>query len=213
LPLYILYLKTDNDKEYQTMDQYVKYHKSALEITDDLFKELWDLMDIVPFTPNPMNKKYNIKRKQGTFGSSYAFGAQVSHQLKGDNYEDWPELVLKVLEHTRQISGCDLYNVVHVNWYPDGTAGLDPHSDDMRKMVPNMDIYSYTFLSKHGTPRGFQVYDKKTNEQVHEFMLDHGDLLIMTAEMQNKYKHGVKKSTAKKYRNLKRINLTVRAWA
>lgn len=194
------------------MDQYVKYRKSALGITDDLFNGLWDLWDTVPYTPNPMNKKYNIKRKQGTFGSSYAFAGQVSHQIPCD-YEDWPELVRKVLVHAQQTSGSDLYNVVHVNWYPDGTAGLDPHSDDMRKMVPGMDIYSYTFLSEPGTPRGFQVYDKKTNQQVHEFMLDHGDLLIMTTEMQNKFKHGVKKSTAKKYRNLRRINLTVRAWA
>ena len=43
-------------------------------------------------------------------------------------------------------------------------------------------------------------------------MLDHGDLVIMSAAMQGTHKHGVKKSAAKKYKNLKRINLTVRAW-
>ena len=43
-------------------------------------------------------------------------------------------------------------------------------------------------------------------------MLDNGDLFIMGKNMQQFYKHGVKKSTAKKYAELRRINMTVRAW-
>ena len=39
-----------------------------------------------------------------------------------------------------------------------------------------------------------------------------GDLLVMSRGMQKCFKHGVKKSAAKKFHNLKRINMTVRAW-
>ena len=181
--------------------------KSAFDVAPGEFEDAWNLWDTIPWTPNPMNKKYNIKRKQATFGGSYHFAGQVSHEV-----DDWPRLVTRVLAFTREHSGSDAYNVVHANWYPDGTAGLEPHSDDMRKNIPGSAIYSFTFLSESGNPRGFQVYDKKTNEQVGEYMLDHGDLVIMSADMQDTHKHGVKKSTARKYKNLKRINLTVRAW-
>tara|TARA_B100000497_G_scaffold48654_1_gene56149 strand:- start:904 stop:1131 length:228 start_codon:yes stop_codon:yes gene_type:complete len=73
-----------------------------------------------------------------------------------------------------------------------------------------MAIYSYTFLSEPGNPRGFQIYEK--DEQVAEYMLDHGDLFVMGGGMQRYYKHGVKKSSAKRYAELRRINMTVRAW-
>lgn len=178
--------------------------RAAVPCDAETFEELWGLWDTIPWTPNPMNKKFNIKRKQATFGGTYEFAGQTSKQFTGD----YPELVKRVLHYV----GDPSYNVVHVNWYPDGTAGLEPHSDDLRKNSPGKSIYSFTFLSEPGNPRGFQIYDKKTGEQVDEYMLDHGDLVIMTTDMQSTHKHGVKKSTAKKYKNLRRINLTVRAW-
>jgi len=185
----------------------MEYIPKAFVCPPNEFNEVWDLWDSIPPTPNPMNKNFNIRRRQSTFGGSYAFAGQVSSEIKV-----WPTLVSKVLEFTKKHSGSDLYNVVHVNWYPDGSAGLEPHSDDMRRNIPGMSIYSFTFLSQPGNPRGFQIYDKKTKEQTDEYMLDHGDLVIMTAGMQDTHKHGIKKSTAKKFKNLKRLNMTVRAW-
>ena len=85
-----------------------------------------------------------------------------------------------------------------------------PHSDDESEHVKGMPIYSYTFLSNPGNPRGFQIY--KDDTQVAEYMLDHGDLIVMGGGTQELYKHGVKKSSAKKYANFRRINMTVRAW-
>jgi len=179
--------------------------KSALVVAPEEFEEAWDLWDTIPWTPNPMNKKFNIRRKQATFGGTYHFAGQVSHEVNV-----WPRLITRVLEFTRDHSGNADYNVVHANWYPDGSAGLEPHADDMRNNIPGASIYSFTFLSEPGNPRGFQVY--RDGVQVEEHMLDHGDLVIMSAAMQTTHKHGVKKSAAKKFKNLKRINLTVRAW-
>ena len=194
------------------MDKYITFIPQVIKYDGGYsFEELWDLWDTIPYTPNPMNKNYNIKRKQATFGSSYRFAGQTSQQMDME-FDKWPSLVKRVLAYTRETSGCDLYNIIHVNWYPDGSAGLDPHSDNLLKNIPGKEIYSFTFISEPGNPRGFQIYDKKNKEQVKEFKLDYGDLVVMTTEMQSLYKHGVKKSAAKKFKTLRRINLTVRAW-
>ena len=66
-------------------------------------------------------------------------------------------------------------------------------------------------MSEPGNPRGFQIYNKESVE-IYNLMLDNGDLLVMSGGMQKNYKHGVKKSMAKKFKYLKRINITVRAW-
>lgn len=186
------------------------YTRAALTVGRHTFDALWALWDVIPFTPNPMNPKFNVRRKQATFGSSYEFAGQKSICMNMQE-KDWPELVRLVVDDARTRSGSDAYNVVHVNWYPDGGAGLAPHADDIRKMVPGMCIYSYTFLSEPGNPRGFQVYTN-TDEIAQELLLDDGDLVVMTADMQKHFKHGVKKSTAKRFKHLKRINLTVRAF-
>jgi hypothetical protein len=66
-----------------------------------------------------------------------------------------------------------------------------PVSNLMRKNLPGRAIYSFTFLSEPGNPRGFQVF--RDGVKVEERMLDHGDLVIMSAAMQTTYKHGIKK--------------------
>jgi alkylated DNA repair dioxygenase AlkB len=194
-----------------TLDEsvYVLHEPGVIQLPG-VFEDTWKFSDSIPSTPNPMNPKYMIKRKQCTFGAQYTFSGQKSICIPQDR---WPTLVSQVLEDVRVRSGSDAYNVVHTNWYPDGTAGLDPHADDERSMIPDMDIYSYTFLSEPGNPRGFQVYtmDDLKNPTL-EVFLDHGDLLVMSGGMQKYFKHGVKKSAAKKFHHLKRINMTVRAW-
>jgi len=190
--------------------QYIQHVHGVMPIDTDTFDTAWTFSDTIQSTPNPMNPKYTIRRKQCTFGAQYNFAGQKSVHVPRDQ---WPDLVGKVLDDVRTRSGTDAYNVVHTNWYPDGTAGLDPHADDERDMVPDMDIYSYTFLSEPGNPRGFQIYTMDDNKKpIHELFLDHGDLLIMLKGMQQHYKHGVKKSAAKRFQNVKRINMTVRAF-
>jgi alkylated DNA repair dioxygenase AlkB len=187
---------------------FTRHLPCVLPIDERVFEDMWGFSETIKSTPNPMNPKYMIKRKQCTFGAHFEFAGQKS---VGVPHDQWPPLVSLVLEDVQKRSGSSMYNVIHTNWYPDGTAGLDPHSDSDTES--DMDIYSYTFLSHPGTPRGFQIYamnDKKT--PVYEYMLDHGDLLIMLKGMQKEYKHGVKKSVAKRFQNLRRINMTVRAW-
>lgn len=174
-----------------------------------IFEEAWEYNENIPQTPNPMNKRFMIRRKQCTFGATYKFSGQKSAGVPNE----WPDLAKIVLQDAREHSGSDMYNVVHTNWYPDGRAGLDPHADNENDMVPNMDIYSYTFLSDIHTPRGFQFYTyDDTKHPIGEVLLGHGDMLVMKKGMQQTFKHGVKKSTAKRFENVRRINMTVRAW-
>lgn len=193
-------------------DIYVEHLRHHLDASVDDFEELWKVSDTVESTPNPMNRKYMIKRKQGTYGAQYNFAGQQS-KIISSNYDEYPKIIKDVLEDVRKLSGsdADAYNVCHVNFYPDGSAGLDPHSDDEKDMIRDMHIYSYTFLSEAGNPRGFQIYNKDSVE-IHNLMLDHGDMVVMSGGMQKNYKHGVKKSAAKKFKSLRRINVTVRAW-
>ena len=189
---------------------FIHHEPGRLMCAPSFFEDAWKYSDAVRSTPNPMNKHFMIRRKQCTFGATYNFSGQ---QSTGIPYKDWPALVKIVLQDAREHSGSDLYNVVHANWYPDGRAGLDPHADNETDMVPDMDIYSYTFLSDPNTPRGFQFYTfDDTKHPVGEILLGYGDLLIMKKGMQQKFKHGVKKSTAKRFERLRRINMTVRAW-
>lgn len=180
------------------------HFKDVISCSQNEFEDMWKLYDTIPPTQNPMNKKTFIKRKQITFGSYYSFGRQKSLEYTGD----YPTLVKRVLEHIDD----ERYNVVHTNFYDGGEAGLAPHSDDETQMLQDMPIYSFTFLSEPGNPRGFQIYEKQNKKLITTLMLDHGDMLKMKPGMQQKYMHGVKKTAAKKFANLRRINMTVRAW-
>lgn len=189
---------------------YIHHEPGRCMCAPSIFEEAWKYNEKIPQTPNPMNKRFMIRRKQCTFGATYSFAGQKS---TGIPYDEWPELAKIVLKDVQEHSGSDLYNVVHTNWYPDGKAGLDPHADNETDMVPHMDIYSYTFISDMNTPRGFQFYTyDDIKHPIGEVLLGYGDMLVMKKGMQQKFKHGIKKSTAKRFENLRRINMTVRAW-
>ena len=191
-------------------DCFVQHASKAIRVDAASFEELWAYGDSVAPTPNPMNKNYMIKRKQATFGSEYRFGQQLSHAVMGEE-SAWPQLVQLALQDARSRSSePQSLRVCHVNWYPDGAAGLAPHADNEDLFQPGMPIYSYTLLSDPSLPRAFQIYEGEEKTAKFSFRLGHGDLLVMAGNMQNHYKHGLKATAAKAYANLRRINVTVR---
>ena len=74
-----------------------------------------------------MNRNTFLKRRQATFGMSYTFGKQRSHAIGGP-VQEWPELVQRVYQYACE-QGASKPLAVHVNWYPDGSAGVQPHAD------------------------------------------------------------------------------------
>jgi alkylated DNA repair dioxygenase AlkB len=192
--------------------------RGALDVPDAEFELFWNLMDQVPETPNPMNKKYNVISRQATFGTNYRFGGQNSHQLMGDDEEEWPTLVRKMLAIVKAslaLKFAENELAAHVNWYPGGKAGLAPHDDKEGNFVVDAPIFSFT-LNRDAPPRGFQIYlkgpdgkqiDKKPTKDI---KLGDGDLLVMAGKMQTDFLHGVKKTESRAFQNSRRINVTVR---
>jgi alkylated DNA repair dioxygenase AlkB len=223
---------------------FFRYDPGALaeRCTREMYDQLWNVSEKIPATPNPLNRNVNIKRKQATFGASYAFGAQLSARVDGasgilgavykaTDESDWPDLVrLCVFDARTRVSDEKTYAsafavkkvMVHVNWYPDGTAGMGRHSDAEPSLVRGAPIFSYSFhgFGAKSPPRLFDLYEKdrfkkdasKKNEtpfaSVH---LSHGDACVMAGDFQRSYEHGVRSTAAKAHANHSRINVTVRA--
>lgn len=208
----------------------------AARCTRQAYDELWAVSRDVPPTPNPLNRHTNIKRKQGTFGAAYAFGAQKSARLDGPNgvlgsrfanERDWPYLVRLCVEDARRRvvagAGADAFGplraAAHVNWYPDGTAGMGRHSDAEPSLVRGAPIFSYSFLSggEESPARVFDLYEKRgapasaAQRPFAAVPLAHGDACVMAGAFQDAYEHGVRATAAKAHAGHSRINVTVRA--
>ena len=219
---------------------FLRYDPGALaaRCTRQAYDELWAVSRDVPPTPNPLNRHTNIKRKQGTFGAAYAFGAQKSARLDGPNgvlgsrfanEDDWPSLVRLCVEDARRRvvagAGADAFGplraAAHVNWHPDGTAGMGRHSDAEPSLVRGAPIFSYSFLSggEESPPRVFDLYEKRgapasaAQRPFAAVPLAHGDACVMAGAFQDAYEHGVRATAAKAHAGHSRINVTVRALA
>ena len=219
---------------------FLRYDPGALAsvCTREAYDELWALSRDVPPTPNPLNRHTHIKRKQGTFGAAYKFGAQKSERLDGpqgvlggrfENEDAWPFLVRACVDDARRRVGDGVFGdafgphnaAAHVNWYPDGTAGMGRHSDAEPSLVHGAPIFSYTFLSggKTSPARTFDLFEKTgapacaSQRPFAAVPLAHGDACVMAGAFQDTYEHGVRATAAKAHRGHSRINVTVRALA
>jgi alkylated DNA repair dioxygenase AlkB len=219
---------------------FLRYDPGALAsvCTREAYDELWALSRDVPPTPNPLNRHTHIKRKQGTFGAAYKFGAQKSERLDGpqgvlggrfENEDAWPFLVRACVDDARRRVGDGVFGdafgphnaAAHVNWYPDGTAGMGRHSDAEPSLVRGAPIFSYSFLSGGATSpaRTFDLFEKTgapacaSQRPFAAVPLAHGDACVMAGAFQDAYEHGVRATAAKAHRGHSRINVTVRALA
>ena len=96
------------------------------------------------------------------------------------------------------------YALVQANLYAHGGVGLSPHADDEPFLTAGAPIYSFSL----GATRPFSIYTTD-DDKVLDVPLAHGDLLMMTGDMQTEFKHGIEKDRPAKYGP--RINLTVRS--
>jgi alkylated DNA repair dioxygenase AlkB len=98
---------------------------------------------------------------------------------------------------------CDLLgsNSVLVNYYPDGSAAVNWHSDDEPIFDPTKPIHSMSF----GDSRFFEVKEKQT-QQVEQIELRPNSLLTMPPYYQKTHLHRVLTSKSKN----PRYNLTFR---
>ena len=173
-----------------------------------------------------------VHRKQTTFGAKYNFGQQTSHHPIN---EDTPKAVKAALQFAKYFIeennavnrkdhpekeqlDASKYNGVHVNYYPFGKAGVQPHYDAEESLDLSLPIISITLLAGSRIPRDFSIYDKpgpkKTDKplKIADIELRHGDVVIMAGEMQDHFLHGIEKSSRRDLEHAERLNLTIRAF-
>ena len=100
---------------------YIEHKKNHIVPSEKDFEDSWKVSDSIESDPNPMNPKYMIKRKQGTYGAQYNFAGQQSKCISS-NFDEYPTIIKMVLEDVKLLSQSDKYNIVHVNFYLDGSA-------------------------------------------------------------------------------------------
>lgn len=201
--------------------------RKALPLSDADTEELEEFMsdDVkVARTPNHPWGGY-VRRKQATFGAEYKFGNQKSTHIGGSPLR-WPRAVQEAMRQAQQFAeqrgiAHELYNVVHVNYYPMPEAWLAPHADDEPELIKGLPILSYTLLAGNKKARPFDIHAtqkvgkklKAIKPPIASIDLDHGDLVVMQGSMQEFFFHGVPEAKPKKeYKDARRLNLTVRCF-
>lgn len=156
-----------------------------------------------------IKEKVEFQPEMGLFGrkpkrTSCAFGDGGSIYKYANTirkaHEWFPEL-LSVKEAIEAVAECE-YNFALVNYYPDGDAGIDWHSDNEKTLDRNVPIASLSV----GATRKFKMKAIQTGA-VTDTWLQHGSLLLMGPGTQSRYKHSVPKT---KLRVGERFNITFR---
>lgn len=115
---------------------------------------------------------------------------------------DWDEKSLKLKEMVEEKTS-KKYNSILLNYYRDGQDSMGAHSDDEPILGSNPTIASISL----GEERRFYLKEKESKKTVWKEDLKDGSLLVMGGCLQEKYIHGINKTT----RQIgPRINLTFR---
>ena len=129
---------------------------------------------------------------------------QAHYRYSGADFvpHPWPA-VLQAVRARLQDSCAARFNSVLANRYRDGRDSMGWHSDDEPELGTQPLIASLSL----GAARRFLLRRRDDRAQVTEFVLGHGDLLVMAGDTQRHYQHALPK-TARPMGE--RINLTFR---
>lgn len=114
----------------------------------------------------------------------------------------WP-LQLSALRDRLQLEGVGRFNSVLLNRYRGGTDYMGWHSDDEPELGPAPLIASLSL----GAARRFLLRRRDDPARKAEYLLGHGDLLLMGGQTQRYYQHALPKMARVQG---ERINLTFR---
>tara|TARA_A100001015_G_scaffold302058_1_gene389794 strand:- start:794 stop:1396 length:603 start_codon:yes stop_codon:yes gene_type:complete len=190
----------------------VTIKRGATTCTLEEFLSFQQFMINVNATPNKYRPSTCILRKQCAFLSGtasvkeYDFGqSQDTFPLEGC----LPAPLRRVVDYiqTHYESKFDLFQC---NYYSDGSVGISPHQDNESCLDHQQPILSFSFYLDQSESRPFSFYTLD-DVKFMECSLGHGDLMIMSPEVQKEVKHGIEKERAKKYGP--RINITARCIA
>jgi alkylated DNA repair dioxygenase AlkB len=192
------------------------YEPNTMKCTKLQFEAAWEAQP--PQVPNPRNPNTFLGRRQLTYGAEeYGFGQQISPGLPMESAPEVVQLCLADAQRRAGASAAGLYTAAHVNWYKDGKTGLAAHQDTDASSLAGHHIYSYTFISAPDDDDDYRHFvvsrDRQQKDIVACVATRHGDLVVMSGSaFQRNFWHGVPKTSRKKMANVRRINVTVRAW-
>jgi alkylated DNA repair dioxygenase AlkB len=147
------------------------------------------------------DRRTGEKYAQPRLTAWYADKSDMEYSYSGVTQvvQEWlPELV-ELKKKIEAVSGAE-YNSVLLNFYRDGGDSVGLHADNEKELGENPNIASISL----GATRTFQLV---RNEQLVEYELSHGSLLIMSGTTQRYWKHAIPKAYGLKEG---RINLTFR---
>ncbi len=130
--------------------------------------------------------------------------AEAHYRYSGADFapHPWAPAVRELREQLQL--GCDgSFNSVLLNCYRDGRDSMGWHSDDEPELGPTPLIASLSL----GVSRRFLLRRRDDPAQKAEYLLGHGDLLLMRGHCQRDYQHALPKTARV---SGERINLTFR---
>jgi alkylated DNA repair dioxygenase AlkB len=164
-------------------------------------KQIMDEVTIL-YHPNPMNKSTRLKRGNAWFSDDPSFIYRYSGMT--NNPVPFPPVLAEIRDVLQERFEPRL-NCCLLNYYPDGSVGVAPHTDDDFPRC-GADVVGVSY----GASRIFRLTDRRTKETVHDITLEHGSVLVMTDESQAHFKHEIVKESKTAGA---RLQLSWRAWA
>ena len=171
---------------------------------DDLFEEL---LHNIPWQHDEaiIYGKHITTARQVAWYGDHTFGYTYSGIRR--TALPWHPTLLSLkhtIEQHLQAISPTVFNSCLLNLYSDGLEGMGWHSDDEKELGNESIIASLSL----GATRKFAFKHKHTAEK-REFMLQHGQLIVMRGQTQQHWRHAVMKSTKI---TAPRINLTFRTF-
>lgn len=130
--------------------------------------------------------------------------ADAHYRYSGADFAPHPWVpAVQELRERLQLACDGRFNSVLLNRYRDGRDGMGWHSDDEPELGATPLIASLSL----GAPRRFLLRRRDDPAQKAEYLLGHGDLLLMRGHCQRDYQHALPKTARV---SGERINLTFR---
>lgn len=167
------------------------------EEADNLYNQL---LSTCPFQSIDIYGKVPKRRvcayAKGILPPYHFSGTTVNNNDPADNYS-----VMRIWNDLNSHRGSDDYNYVLLNYYPDGTSYISPHSDDESCIDQTVPIATVSL----GATRDM-LFRRPYGGKSQKVALDSGSLLMMMYNQRN-WKHSI---PVRKNVKLGRISLTFR---